>query len=103
MRFMLAFKIILITCSQVSNQYLHIVHMINGQRAIDYIREKKRRRRNSIYIYLENFQIQNFNRDIQGENTYLNTLRGKYKTLSSDLSNEERQKAEIVINKIEVH
>jgi len=41
--------------TKVSSQYLHIVHMTNGQRAIDYIRKKKKR--NSIDIYLENFQI----------------------------------------------
>jgi hypothetical protein len=33
----------------------------------------------------------------------LNTLRGKYKILSSDLTNQERQEAEAVINKIEVY
>lgn len=39
---------------------------------------------------------------MQGEETHLNTLRGKYKTLAPDLNNEERIQAEGMINKIQV-
>ncbi|CAF1425562.1 unnamed protein product [Rotaria sordida] len=46
--------------------------------------------------------IKTLNREIQGEDTHLNTLRTKYKTFSSDLTNQERQQTDIVINKIQV-
>ncbi|CAF4065047.1 unnamed protein product, partial [Rotaria sordida] len=45
--------------------------------------------------------IDNINREIQSEETHLNALRGKYKTLAPDLNNEERQQAETMINKIQ--
>ncbi|CAF1432108.1 unnamed protein product, partial [Rotaria sordida] len=46
--------------------------------------------------------IKTLNREIQGEDTHLNTLCTKYKTFSSDLTNQERQQTDIVINKIQV-
>ncbi len=46
--------------------------------------------------------FQNLNREIQGEETHLNALRGKYKSLAPDLNSQERQQTENVLNKIEV-
>ncbi|CAF3245408.1 unnamed protein product, partial [Rotaria sp. Silwood2] len=43
-----------------------------------------------------------FNREVQSEDTHLNTLRTKYKTFSSNLTDQERQQAEIMINKMQV-
>ncbi|CAF3855305.1 unnamed protein product, partial [Adineta steineri] len=45
--------------------------------------------------------IDNLNRDIQSEEAHLNTLRNKYKILAPDLNDQQREKAETVIHKIE--
>ncbi|CAF4315796.1 unnamed protein product [Rotaria sp. Silwood2] len=42
------------------------------------------------------------NRETQGEETHVNTIRTKYKTFSSDLTDQERQQTETIINKIQV-
>lgn len=64
---------------------------------------KKKTKKKFDHFCLGNFQIQTLSREIQGEHTHLNTIRSKYKTLSSDLTNQERQQAEEMMNKIEVH
>ncbi|CAF1053347.1 unnamed protein product [Adineta ricciae] len=46
--------------------------------------------------------IKTLQREVQGEDVHLTALRNKYKTISSDLSQQERQQAESVLRKIEI-
>ncbi|UJR37453.1 hypothetical protein I4U23_030156 [Adineta vaga] len=53
-------------------------------------------------ITIDNIRtLDNLNREIQNEETNLIALRGKYKVLAPDLSSQQREDAENIINKIE--
>jgi len=43
--------------TKVSSQYLHIVHMTNGQRAIDYIRKKRKEIRLIFILKIFKFRL----------------------------------------------